>query len=330
MNRDKKIADAIHEELDVDAQLIVKGLQEIQALNIENGNYFLASQLLAQGLERMMKVILFLSNNLQRDEMKQDGHNLNKWWRRTKALYHEASIDDRYLEKELKILSEFNKNGRYYYLDIMNGEVPIFNPQEEWERLEDTVIENTPNAYKKLSNGDDAKILINQINQCHIKSLEKIICALSKCIVRLNLNEVGWNVPLPFKAFAKYDDALLGTTDYSSWPNALVPIPLPRKITWKNRLYEIAKCVLFLQRDKSQIIYKSNYEGTWPFRDISEVRVIKHMASQGPFFLIEIKNELYALDGRSAALLNLPIPNKTGTAIVGVSIQPFLEKAKGL
>ena len=57
--RGQTIADAIHFELEIDAQLIIRGFQELQSLDAEHGVYFLASQSLSQGLERMMKVILF-------------------------------------------------------------------------------------------------------------------------------------------------------------------------------------------------------------------------------------------------------------------------------
>lgn len=77
VNRDHKIAEAIHLELEIDAQLIIRGFQELQNLDTEHGVYFLSSQLLAQGLERMMKVILFLSNSIQQGEMKRSlGHDL--------------------------------------------------------------------------------------------------------------------------------------------------------------------------------------------------------------------------------------------------------------
>ena len=55
-NRDSRIAEAIHFELGTDAQLIIRGFQELQSLDAEHGVYFLASQSLAQGLERVISV----------------------------------------------------------------------------------------------------------------------------------------------------------------------------------------------------------------------------------------------------------------------------------
>jgi len=93
VNRDHKIAEAIHLELEIDAQLIIRGFQELQSLDTEHGVYFLSSQSLAQGLERMMKVILFLSNSIQQGEMKRSlGHDLEKLWQRVKSLDYSKPI----------------------------------------------------------------------------------------------------------------------------------------------------------------------------------------------------------------------------------------------
>ena len=159
INRDAKKVEAIQRELEIDAQLIIRGFQELQSLDAEHGAYFLASQSLAQGLERMMKVILFLSNSIQLGEMKNHlRHDLEALWQHVKI--HCEPFEDAVLNKELKILSEFNKNARYYYLNIMDGRESAFDPQKEWERLEDEQLYPKTISFLSLANGDEANKII--------------------------------------------------------------------------------------------------------------------------------------------------------------------------
>lgn len=329
-NREQTITDAIHKELKIDAQLIIRGFQELQSLDIENDDYFLASQLLSQGLERMMKVILFLSDRIQPCEMKGDfGHNLETLWHRVRD-NHNVTIKDKVLNKELRVLSEFNKNARYYYLSIMDGENAIFDPQKEWERLEQDYIDSNPLNYKKLTNGDDTNLLIQRINRHHIKSLEKIVCILSSIIVKLNVNEVGWIVPLAFQKFATFKAEEFGTIDYIKWQHCLKQKDSPCKITWQKSILFICKKVLCFQHVKSKTIYKKNFNGVWPFRDIQKVKVIRRKDKNVTYYFIAINGYLCALNGDTADKLHLPTPYKADYAVSGLSIQPFLDIAKGL
>ena len=329
-NREQNIAEAIHKELKIDAQLIIRGFQELQSLDIENDDYYLVSQLLSQGLERMMKVILFLSDRIQPGDMKGDfGHNLETLWHRVRD-DHDVTIKDKVLNKELKVLSEFNKNARYYYLSIMDGENVKFDPQKEWERLEQDYIDSNSINYKKLTNGDDAKSLIQRINRHHIKSLEKIVCFLSSIIVKLNVNEVGWIVPLAFQKYATYKAEEFGTTDYAEWPQCLEYKDNPYKISWRNNLANWWKRMLGRQHEKSIVVKKKNFKGIWPFRDIQKVKVIRRKDKNVTYYFIAINGYLCALNGDTADKLHLPNPYKAGYAVSGISIQPFLDIAKCL
>lgn len=204
--REQSIIEAIQKELDVDARLIVRGFQDIQSLNIENGDYFLASQSLSQGLERMMKVILYLSIELNTGDLKDKyRHNLNTLWDKIREVNESKPIKDRTLNKELKTLSDFNERSRYYYLNILDGVDNKFDPQKEWEKLESKYLHDNEVDYTKLANGDTAKAVIKEINRCHIISLEKLVAYLSRIIVARQIAEVGWSVPMVFQEFAKYD-----------------------------------------------------------------------------------------------------------------------------
>lgn len=325
VNRDYKIAEAIHLELEIDAQLIIRGFQELQSLDTEHGVYFLSSQSLAQGLERMMKVILFLSNSIQQGEMKRSlGHDLENLWQRVKLLDYCEPINDVVLNKELKILSMFNQNARYYYLSIMDGQEIAFDPQKEWEKLEDEQIFNGSISFLSLANGDNAERIIQKINCCHIIPLEKIVCTLSKVLVKYH------PVPLAFQEFAKYNEYSYGKTDYSAWPKCLELKNKPQKNTWIDTCLNFWGDILGLQHESSQIVYKAKFNGQWPFREIPNVKIVKREYKRDTFYLIVINGHLSALNGKTADRLHLPTPYKAGHAVVGCSIQQFLEMAMKL
>ena len=61
VNREAKIVEAIQLELEIDAQLIIRGFQELQNLNMEHGAYFLASQSISQGFELYFSCLIALS-----------------------------------------------------------------------------------------------------------------------------------------------------------------------------------------------------------------------------------------------------------------------------
>lgn len=329
--REQSVIEAIQKELDIDAQLIVNGLQELQSLYIENGEYFQASQSLSQGLERMMKVVLFLSEKLDAGDLKvKYGHNLEKLWKRVRELHEYKQNKDKTLNKELKTLSEFNEHARYYYLNILDRVDNDFDPQKEWEKLEERYFRNDPAYYTKLSNGDEAKMVIEQINRCHIIPIEKIVTFLSRVIVARQISEVGWNVPIAFQEFARYDVNKLGETDYTAWPQCLEHKDMPYKITWRDIFHAFFLRLIGCRRDKSKVIYKKNFKGIWPYREIKKVRVIKRYSKKQVFHLILIDGYLCALDGKTAATLHLPTPHKADYAVVGYSTQPFLDLAMGL
>ena len=328
VNRNQRIVEAIHFELEIDAQLFVRGLQELQSLDVENGVYFVASQSLAQGLERLMKVVLFLSGNIQPGEMKRPlGHNLEELWKRVKNSGCCEPVVDEILDKELIILSKFNQNARYHYLSIMDGEEITFNPQEEWEKLEDEHMLKGSISFVSLANGDEANKIIQRINCCHIIPLEKIVCTLCRALVRYQIREIGWSVPIAFQEFAKYKDDSYGKTDYSGWPKCLEHKDKPCKLTWLDTCLNFWGNLIGLQQEKSQIVYKNEFENQWPFQ---EVKVIKREYKRDTFYLIVINGHLCALNGETSDKLHLPTPHKAGYAVVGYSTQSFLDLAMKL
>lgn len=324
--RDLKKSEAIQAELDNISLLLIRGFQELQAMDMNYGSYFIPSQTLSQGLERMMKVLLFLSGNFRKGQLKgKFSHDLNKLWSKLIIDKIAEPIFDPYFEIILKILSEFGHNARYFYIAILDGEPLDFNPQEEWENLESRFMNEAPQRYKMLSNGDDADVLIKDIIRRLQIPIEKVINSLSSAIVNYEKREAGWVVPPTIRAFADFNDESFGKSVYQEWPKCLETTGRPHKRTWCDVLIS-----LIHPFRKSRVIYKRNYTGRWPFRNIEKVRIERRSCHKGTFYVITINDYECALNGKTSEKLHLARPYEAGLAVVGISIQPFLDMAKEL
>ena len=324
-SRDSCITEAIQAELVTISLLLIRGLQELQAMDMTYGSYFMPSQTLSQGLERMMKVVLFLSNNVEKREFRQKSHNLKMYWDKLIDCNIVRSISDPYFEDILNNLSEFGLNARYYYIDILGGEPSNFNPQLEWEKLESKFLDEDPQRYKMLTNGDDASVLIKDIIKRIQIPIERVINSLSIAIVNYEKREVGWVVPLTIKAFADFNDDIFGKNIYQNWPKCLETVTQPHKRTCFDVIIGLLHPLW-----KSKVVYKSNYNGEWPFRNIQKVRIEKRKGFKDTFHIITINGYDCALDGKTFAKLHLARPYEAGLAVPGIPIQPFLDMAKKL
>lgn len=321
------ITEALQAELDTISLLLIRGLQELQAMDMDYGSYFMPSQTLSQGLERMMKVLLFMSNNVESREFKKKSHDLKIFWDKLKECNIVRSVSDPFFEDILNILSKFGLYARYYYIDILGGKPSDFNPQLEWEKLESKFLDEDPQRYKMLTNGDDANNLIKEMIRHFQISIEKIINSLSIAVVnyaRIN-DGAGWVVPPTIRAFANLTDNDFGKNVYQKWPNCLEYVAHPHKRTWFDSLIR-----LFHPFRKSRVIHKSNYSGRWPFRNIEEVIIEKRFSLKGTFYVITINGYDCALNGDTYEKLHLARPYDAGLAVRGITIQPFLDMAMKL
>lgn len=325
ISRDTKITEAIQAELDTVSLLLIRGLQELQAMDLNYGSYFMPSQTLSQGLERMMKVILFLSGNVNKGDLKGHSHRLNDLWNDLISDNIVNLISNPYFGNILNILSEFGHNARYYYISILDGKPLNFNPQEEWEKLESRFLNEDPQKYQMLRNGDDATILIKEMVRRFQIPIEILINRLSKVIVDYEKREVGWVVPTAIKSFANIGADSFGKYVYKEWPQSLEIIVKPHKRNWRDFLIR-----LFHPFRKSKVIRKRDYHGEWPFRDVKKVRIEKRMCKRGPLHIITINGFDFALDGRTASILKIARTHEAGFAVVGISTQPFLDLAMKL
>ena len=326
ISRKNYVTEAIQSELDTISLLLIRGLQELQAMDMNYGSYFMPSQTLSQGLERMMKVILFLSGKVEKGQLRgKFSHDLNKLWTKLTTENIVVTIPDSYFDDILNILSEFGYNARYYYISILDEEPLNFNPQEEWEKLESRFLNEDPQRYQMLRKGDDANILIKEMVRRLLIPIEILINRLSKVIVDYEKREVGWVVPPVIKSFANIGPDTFGKNIYKEWPQSLEVIAKPHKRNWRDFLVG-----LFHPFRKSKVISKRDYQGEWPFRDAKKVRIEKRMCKRGPLHIITVNGFDCALDGKTAAILKIARTHEAGFAVVGISTQPFLDLAMKL
>jgi hypothetical protein len=139
MTTDLERFNCLLEELETSHKLIVAGFGTLQEIDTANDFYHLPHQLLASGLERLMKCYIALvyedANGSFPDMafMKTLGHDLtdllakitNEFYGGRSRPFVQAEYDyittDTELTECVRILSLFGRFGRYYNLDVVAG-----------------------------------------------------------------------------------------------------------------------------------------------------------------------------------------------------------------
>ncbi|QDT26903.1 hypothetical protein Enr10x_22150 [Gimesia panareensis] len=128
------------DELETSHKLLCAGFGCLQEIDFANDFYHLPHQLLASGLERLMKSYISLVYQDQYGAfpdmalMKKLGHDLENLQKIICTQYyggltrplikceHEFLMNDNTLKNEIRILSQFGRYGRYYNLDVVAGD----------------------------------------------------------------------------------------------------------------------------------------------------------------------------------------------------------------
>jgi hypothetical protein len=136
-------------------KLLKAGLAEIQIISPAIDFYDPAFMLLSSGIERLLKLMLllhFADNNSHYPKSNEiwsngKGHDLVSLKQEVAKICIPisqpfASIDydiitnDIFINRVCALLSNYAKGGRYFNIDVILGDKPPFNPQDEWESLE--------------------------------------------------------------------------------------------------------------------------------------------------------------------------------------------------
>ena len=323
----------LHDELDSAYKLIVAGFGNLQEIDMGNDFYHLPHQLLASGLERLLKCYICLVYEARHGSypntqtIKTLGHDLVKLSESISQDFfatngiqplkddHLFLTSDKLLKSILHILSEFGKFARYYNLDIVTGSTntPI-DPRNEWEILENQIEDVTPYLTE-----DAREALIRdyypRVHRQIIAKLERFIRAIS---MQFTLGKHGGKLlqySSQLSSFRNLLDEDLGMTDY----RRSVEILSKEKKNWiKRSENELQKTPW-----PTKTLSKAEFSGEWPFR--AERVVIECREHQ--FCLVNIHGYDFALNGAAASCFSLPWPHDTGVAIIGKSVGPFIELA---
>jgi len=327
---------ALIQELETARELIKAGFGELQKIRMSNDFYHLPQQLLASGLERLLKCYFCLvyeaRNGTFPDKsfLKSIGHGLVDAKRMLIDDYFESNgipllIDDldfiqndALLDEIIGILSEFGKMARYYNLEIVAGSPnPPIDPSSEWERLE-TKIEDprpylTPDSLEALHRDYYPRV--------NAKILAKIERFVRAACMQFTLGKHGGRLqqlsPTVFD-FIMLKDEEFGTRDY----RRSVVRNQQTKANWSKRSQKKA----LSSRWPSTLAVARDYGDKWPFRT-DEVVV---ECRENMFCVVNIEGYDFALNGSAKTRFGYPDPHDAGVAILGRSVGPFIDLAFSL
>ncbi len=327
---------ALIKELETARDLIKAGFGELQEIHLGNDFYHLPQQLLASGLERLLKCYFCLVYEARNGSfpdkafLKSIGHSLVNAKQMLIDAYFESNgisllVDDldflrnnAQLDEIINILSEFGKMARYYNLEIVAGSPnPPIDPSSEWERLE-TKIEDPSPCFAPDSLEALHRDYYPRVNAKIVGMLERFVRAIT---MQFTLGKHGGRLkqlsPIVFD-FIMLKDKEFGTTDY----RRSVVRTQQSKANWSKRSKEKA----LRSKWPSTLVAAADYGDKWPFRfDEAVVECRDNM-----FCVVNIKGFDFALNGSAKTRFGYPDPHDSGVAILGRSVGPFIKLAFSL
>ena len=327
---------ALIQELETARDLIKAGFGELQEIHLGNDFYHLPQQLLASGLERLLKCYFCLVYEARNGSfpdlafLKSIGHSLADAKQKLVDDYFDANgrplladdldflRNDALLDGIISILSEFGKMARYYNLDIVSGSPnPPIDPTSEWERLE-TRIED-PSPYLKPDSLDALhRDYYPRVNAKIVGMLERFVRAVC---MQFTLGNHGGRLqqlsPTVFD-FIMQKDSEFGTKDY----RRSVARNQQTKANWSKR----GKDEALKSKWPTALAVAADYGDKWPFR-ADEVVV---ECRDDMFCVVNVKGYDFALNGSAKTRFGYPDPHDSGVAILGRSVGPFIDLAFSL
>jgi hypothetical protein len=328
---------ALNEELQTSHKLIAAGFGALQEVDMGNTFYHLPHQLIASGIERLLKCYISLviqgttGSFPDRSAMKDLGHDLTGLLTKV-ADHHYGGLERPLLKAELEflrtdptlqrcvaILSNFGKQGRYYNLDVVAGaQTELIDPTEEWKNLEQSIEDATPYL-------EDTEKLYRdyypRVNSKLIAIMERLVRAIALQFTLGGHPDPEGNLSclsVAFSDFRNLRDAQLGTRDY----RRSVHILKQEKLNWVRRTDQEILGGLH----PVKLVHQADFEGEWPFR--AEAVIVECRGKLCA--IVNVEGYAFALNGLAAGHFNLPGPHPAGVAILGRSIGPFIDMALSL
>ena len=325
------------EELDTSRELLRSGFGHLQEIDMGNTFYHLPHQLLASGFERLMKCYIAVvrkgRDGTYPDQaaMKSLGHDLESLLETICARYYGGTqrplvrqdlvfiTTDPVLKDCVRILSLFGKMGRYYNLDVVTGagHGPI-DPKGEWEALESRVEDPIP----YLDNPERLhRDYYPRVHSALIAKMERLVRAIAMQFTLGGHADPRGEIrrlSVVYQEFRNLRDDQFGTVDY----RRSVEILRGDADHWITRSeQEIAASGW-----PSLVVSKADFGEEWPFRDD---RVTVECRAR-LFYVVNIGGYDFALNGAARSRFGLPFAHDAGVAVLGKSVGPFIEMARGL
>jgi hypothetical protein len=235
---------ALDDEVRASINLIQSGLAELQNINGGNDFYYLPFILLANGFEKLLKVMIcfyhweqfgqFPTFNDFKRSNSDNGHNLlylkekvtDIFVANTPVLKNDQKfiVNDKTLNQLIEYLGEFGQYSRYYNLDII-----ISNPKQKskdvnklWERLETELLKSDSNLFDKFKENykdidknklEEIEKINGQVRTKTIVILEIFARALTRQFTFGKLGQANRFVGT-ISTFLLLDDHELGQRDY--------------------------------------------------------------------------------------------------------------------
>ncbi len=317
--------------------LITDGFGALQEINTENDFYHLPHQLIASGLERLMKCYISVvhygktSSFPDMKFMKDLGHNLenlaseiclNYYGGRNRSLidteFHFIS-NDKILKESIRILSLFGRFGRYYNLDVVAGSPHSpRDPKAEWKILEAEI--EHPEPY--LLNPEKLYYeYYPRVNAKLVGCLERFVRAIALQFTigdHVDPHKRISQASVTFSNFRNIRDEAFGQIDY----RRSVKILNQQKRNWVKR----SEAEILSTDSPTKLIQRENFQGDWPFR--ANRVILERIDSL--FLVVNIEGYAFSLNGAARSHFNIPSPLDAGVAILGKSTAPFLQIAQEL
>ncbi|GMV94115.1 MAG: hypothetical protein AMXMBFR82_38930 [Candidatus Hydrogenedentota bacterium] len=326
---------SLMDELRIAHDLIHRGFGELQEIDMGNDFYHLPQQLLASGLERLLKCyfcLVFEARNHQYPNLRfitRFRHDLQMLKREfAESYFHVTSQltqedldfvkNDQVLDEIVRVLSEFGKKARYYNLDVVTGEesLPI-DAKADWERIERGLLDPVP--YMKVEGGGSRfREYYPEVNARIIARLERFVRAIA---MQFTCGNHGGKLkqysPL-LGNFVSLRDSQFGTTDYRQSTLILKQ----QRDTWVRR----SKVEVLASAWPTRQIFQTDFPGEWPFRHDEVVIECREKL----FCIVNIEAYDFALNGAAKSRFGFPFPHDVDLAIIGKSVGPFIDMAHAL
>lgn len=333
---------ALDNEIRTSLKLIELGFGEIQSLSMENDFIHLPLQLLASGIERLLKCILLINHYNENESFpsksylfddKNNGHNLvylkDKVLREAFSADVPATKNDKafiannpILVELLVILTEFGKYSRYHSINILLGEEHRSTDVEvKWDELKMKIYSENDDLFKQLVDTEKADSTIQESNNVIIKHLEIFTRGLVRQFTLGKFSNFGRRFSGYFSQFLFLKDDDLGKSNYFANLNYVKQNrPEIKKRSVKDEQESLNNPEYIRKK-----VTKEEFED-WPFY-VDEVEI---ECREKHWLVVTIDGYDYALNGASKSRYKLPDVHEYGVAKMGLSIHSVINEARKL